>query len=61
MEKQLKKIADELQLIRKELQKNNRKENFENITIMSEAEPILSNEKLVEQITENLVERMKQF
>lgn len=62
MEKQVKKIADELRLIRKELQKSNANKNIvENTTVMYEAEPIFSKEKYVEQITDRLAERMKRI
>lgn len=56
MEKQLKKIADELQLIRKEMQRNNRPAKIEN-TVMMQGEALFSEEETIERVTKKLIDR----
>lgn len=54
MEKQLKKIADELQLIRKELQKSNRAEKVEYVTNIHHDNPIkVTDAELLELLRES--------
>ncbi|PIC72418.1 hypothetical protein [Sporosarcina sp. P17b] len=60
MEKQLKKIADELQLIRKEMQRNNRTAKIEN-TVMMQGEALFSEEETIERITKKIIEKLKQI
>lgn len=59
MKKQLKRIADELQLIRKEMQKKEKIEYTEVTAQLHEGEAIFSREDIANEVVEKIIKRFK--